>query len=36
MKRIYKNSVVDPDGSELIWLSWIQIRIMNADPDQGA
>jgi hypothetical protein len=31
-------SVVDPDphGSALIWLSWICIRIGNADPDSGA
>jgi hypothetical protein len=25
-----------PSGSALIWLSWIQIRIGNADPDTGA
>ncbi len=29
------SSVVDPDpyGSALIWLSWIRIRVGNADPD---
>jgi hypothetical protein len=26
-------SVPDPHGSTLIWLSWIRIRIDNADPD---
>ncbi len=33
----FRNSVVepelDPHGSALIWLSWIRIRIANADPD---
>jgi hypothetical protein len=26
----------EPHGSALIWLSWIWIRIGNADPDPGA
>jgi hypothetical protein len=26
----------DPHGSALIWLSWIRIRIGNADLNQGA
>ncbi len=25
----------DPHGSALIWLSWVRIRIGNADPDPG-
>jgi hypothetical protein len=31
------DSVLDPDqhGSAFIWLSWIRIRIGNADPDSG-
>jgi hypothetical protein len=31
-------SVVDPDphGVAFIWLSWIRIRIGNAEPDPGA
>ncbi len=35
---ILKGTVSDPDphGSVLIWLSWIRIRIGNADPDPGA
>jgi hypothetical protein len=32
---VFLSSVLDPDphGSALIWLSWIRIRIGNADPD---
>jgi hypothetical protein len=32
---IFVTSVVDldPHGSALVWLSWIRIRIRNADPD---
>jgi hypothetical protein len=26
----------DPHGKALIWLSWIRIRICNADQDPGA
>jgi hypothetical protein len=37
---IHKSSAVDPDpyGSAMIWLSWIRIRVGNADPgpDPGA
>jgi hypothetical protein len=35
--RPYDSAAADPDphGSALIWLSWIRIRIGNADPDPG-
>jgi hypothetical protein len=30
------SSVVDPHGHALFWLSWIRIRMGNADPDLEA
>ncbi len=39
VNTVVRTSVVDPDstgsGSAFIWLSWIRIRIGNADPDPG-
>ncbi len=36
MKYSVVDSGPDPHGSSLIWLSWIRIRIGNADPYLGA